>query len=220
MFDKKEYMKEYNKRWRENHPEYNKQYNKRWRKDNPEYVKQHNKQWHKDNPEYDKQRREKNPEYTKSCYKQWSEDNKEHRKEYKKKWRERNPEYGKEYYRNKLKTNLKYNLNHKIKTAIGISLKGNKAGRHWEDLVGYTLNDLTKRLQSTMPECYTWKDYMEGKLEVDHKVPISAHNFTSPENPDFKRCWALENLQLLPVKENRRKINHLDKPFQPALELC
>ncbi|GAI61384.1 unnamed protein product, partial [marine sediment metagenome] len=36
---------------------------------------------------------------------------------------------------------------------------------------------------------------------------------------DFKRCWALENLRLLPAKENMVKHNKLDRPFQPALRI-
>ena len=100
---------------------------------------------------------------------------------------------------------------------IWYSLKGNKAGRHWETLVGYTVKDLMRRLKKTMPKGYNWNDYLEGKLHIDHKIPKSVFNFTKPEHIDFKRCWALKNLQLLSAKENLRKNNHLSKPFQPAL---
>jgi len=106
-----------------------------------------------------------------------------------------------------------------MSTAINLSLKGNKKGRHWEDLVGYTLKKLKNRLQKTMPEGYTWQDYMDGKLHIDHIIPKSIFNFTKPEHPDFKRCWALENLRLLPAKENQEKSNKLKKPFQSALKL-
>lgn len=34
---------------------------------------------------------------------------------------------------------------------------------------------------------------------------------------DFKRCWALRNLQLLPAKDNLRKNAKIGKPFQPSL---
>jgi 5-methylcytosine-specific restriction endonuclease McrA len=100
-----------------------------------------------------------------------------------------------------------------------MSLKGNKAGRRWEPLAGYTLSDLIKRLNKTMPEGYTWQDYLTGKLQVDHIIPRSVFNFTRPEHTDFKRCWALNNLRLLPARENSIKSNHLKKPFQPALKI-
>ena len=117
------------------------------------------------------------------------------------------------------KTDLKYNLNRRMKTAIGMSLKGNKAGRHWEDLVGYTLINLIKRLKKTMPKGYTWQDFLEGKLHIDHIIPKNVFNFTKSEHIDFKRCWALNNLQLLPAKENLIKNDKLARPFQPALNM-
>ena len=104
-------------------------------------------------------------------------------------------------------------------SGIGISIKGNKNGRHWETLIGYKLNDLIKHLKSTMSKGYTWQNYLEGKLHIDHKIPISVFNFSKPEHPDFRRCWALSNLQLLPAKENIVKRDKLTKPFQPALQI-
>lgn len=131
-----------------------------------------------------------------------------------------NKEWWRRYISERYKTDLKHQLSHKMKVAIYISLKrGNKKGRHWEDLVGYTLNKLERRLQKTMPEGYTWQDFMEGKLHIDHIIPISAFNFTESRHPDFKRCWVLDNLRLLPSKENHIKWGKLEKPFQPALKL-
>ena len=113
-----------------------------------------------------------------------------------------------QYVKERLKTDLKYNLRMKISKAINESLrygkriKSNKNGRHWEDLVGYKLKDLIIRLVSTMPKGYNWEDVKKGELHIDHIIPISAFNFTQPEHIDFKRCWALENLRLLPKKDN------------------
>ena len=39
-----------------------------------------------------------------------------------------------------------------------------------------------------------------------------------PEDEDFKRCWALSNLQPLWMSENRSKNDKLEKPFQPSLK--
>ena len=122
------------------------------------------------------------------------------------------------YYENH-KTDLKFNLNGRMRTAIGATLKGNKNCRKWENLVGYSVDKLMEHLKKTMPKGYSWGDYLKGKLHIDHIIPISAHNFTKTEHTDFKRCWALKNLRLLPAKENRIKFNHLGRPFQPALLL-
>lgn len=68
-----------------------------------------------------------------------------------------------------------------------------------------------------MPKGYTWADFMAGRLHIDHKVPLAAFNFTTSEDLDFKRAWALSNLQLLPEADNIAKSDSLDGPFQPSL---
>ena len=119
------------------------------------------------------------------------------------------------------KTDLKFNINSRMGGMVWHSLKakGVKAGRKWESLVDYKIKDLIERLKKTMPKGYTWKDFLKGKLEIDHIIPIDAFNFDKTENTDFKRCWALGNLRLLTKRENRIKSNKLDKPFQPALKI-
>ena len=124
-----------------------------------------------------------------------------------------------EHGRAKRKVNLRFNLNGKISSHISRALKSNKAGRHWETLVGYTVNELKTHLEKTMPNGYCWNDYLQGKLHVDHIMPKSIFNYTKPEHPDFKRCWALENLQLLSAHENLKKSNKIDGVFQPSLKI-
>jgi len=177
----------------------------------------------------------KNKEKQKQYHKQWEVNNKEHRKEYMKKynkqWKINNNEYYKQYYQEnkehrneyknkKHKTDLKFNLNHRISSAIRKSLKGNKAGKHWESLVGYTVKDLINHLKTTLPPHYTWQDYLEGKLHLDHIIPKSVFNFTKYTHIDFRNCWSLSNLQLLPAEENLIKGAKLYEPFQPSLKMA
>lgn len=172
----------------------------------------------------------KNKEDKRRWMEQWYINHLEYKKAYNKQWHLDNPYIKKEiiystkkrncYLRQRSKTDLKYNLNRRMTSAIGRALKGNKSGRKWENLIGYTLNELIKRLQQTMPKGYDWQDYLQGKLHIDHIIPKSIFNYTKPEHPDFKRCWELNNLQLLPAKENVTKDNKIGKPFQPALQLC
>lgn len=124
-------------------------------------------------------------------------------------------------FHDKNKVNLKYQLNNRMRDGIRGSLKrGAKTGRRWEDLVGYGVADLKKHLKSTMPDNYSWQDFLNGELQIDHITPITAFNFDFPEHIDFKRCWALENLRLLPASENISKKNKLIKPFQTALKIA
>ena len=145
--------------------------------------------------------------------KQYYQKNKEHYKQY-------SQEHGKQYYHKKYRADLKYNLNNRMGSAIRQSLKSNKAGKHWESILGYTVNDLIKHLKKTMPEDYTWQDFLNGKLHIDHIIPINAHNFDQVGQIDFLKCWSLENLQLLSAAENLKKRTKLYKPFQPSLKMA
>lgn len=180
----------------------------------------------------------KDKEKGKERKKQWYINNRERILKHNKEYRNREDinimikKYKKIYYQNnkisinkhkryRYKTDIKFKLNCIIGKAIRKSLisKKNKRGNHWETLVGYTINDLFKHLKKTMPKDYCWKDFIEGKLHIDHIIPISVFNYTQPEHHDFKRCWSLENLRLLPSKENIIKGNKLIKSFQPALNI-
>lgn len=125
-------------------------------------------------------------------------------------------------HRERIKKDLKYKLNRSMSSCICKSLKGKKNGHKWLDLVPYTIDDLTKRLKKTLPKGYAWEDFTKGKgvLHIDHIIPMSAHNFKTPVDEDFHRCWALKNLQLLPAKENMSKNAKLTKHFQPSLRIA
>lgn len=223
-----------------------KKYMKQWRKDNAKHIKKYTKKWNRDNPNYGEQFRKSHPDYHKEYYKEYGKDyhkryyqnNSSTKKEYAKQYYQNNLGYYKEYneqYRkdnfvkiknakneytkNRCKTDLKFHLNCRMKNAIWKSLKSKKAGRHWESLVGYTCEDLIKRLKRTMPKNYCWQDYMEGKLHIDHIIPKSVFNFTKSGHIGFQKCWALKNLQLLPAKENISKSNKLARPFQFAFQI-
>ena len=94
-------------------------------------------------------------------------------------------------------------LNNRISTDIRHALKGNKKGRHWETLVGYTINDLMEHLGNLFQPGMTWGN--QGEWHIDHKVPKVFFHFDKPEDPDFRLCWTLSNLQPLWAIDNLRK---------------
>ncbi len=119
------------------------------------------------------------------------------------------------------RTETRYALNRRMRDLMNVSLKrrGGTKSAKWEILVGYTVENLERHLIKMMPAGYTWKDFLEGRLHIDHIIPLSAFNFFGPAHMDFKHAWSLKNLQLLPEKENLRKGARLTRPFQPALAL-
>ena len=209
MFDQKEYTRKYHQEHREKEKEYSKQY----RKNNPEKRKQSVKHWCENNPEYNKKYYIKNKDNIKKRTKKYYQDNCEKMREFMKKYSLKHIEKSREYsrqwskanqhkIREKRKTNIRFNLNERIRGSIKDALKGGKGGRRWESLVGYTLKDLKNHLEQTIPEGYCWSDYLKGSLHIDHIIPIRAFVFNRPEDEEFKQCWNLQNMRLLPAKQN------------------
>lgn len=99
-----------------------------------------------------------------------------------------------------------YKVHHNVSRAIRSALGKAKNGRRWEVLVGYTLSDLRCHLEARFSEGMTWDNY--GEWEIDHIRPRSSFSFVSAEDEDFKKCWALDNLQPLWRSDNRRKWAH------------
>jgi len=133
------------------------------------------------------------------------------------------PEYGfkkrtfcsnqcsKKYHQGKKGSEPKKYINRRISKAIQASLKrkgASKNYKHWEDIVGYTLDDLKERLESQFKQGMSWDNY--GKWHIDHIRPVASFKFESFEDEDFKLCWSLNNLQPLWAKDNVRKADKWD----------
>lgn len=159
-----------------------------------------------------------NPEKAYAIKARWAKINSKKVKERHRVWRKANSDkiqkYGRKSYAKEYSVPRK-RLNRNISSAIWLSLKGNKRGAHWEDLVGYTIEMLKKHLEAQFVNGMTWDNY--GQWHIDHRIPKNVFNFTKPEHLDFKRCWMLENLQPLWAKENLEKYTKIDEPFQPSL---
>jgi hypothetical protein len=213
------------KEWRKKNSEKVKLYEKkRSGKKNSENRKLYQKEWREKNPKKIKEWREKNYENIKLLEKEYYDKNKKIKILQAKEWREKNPERSKLLQNKRRKERYKidsnFRLNHNIGSQIYNCLKGNKHGKHWEQLVGYTLRDLMRHLekQFTNKNGYTWENY-GWYWHIDHIIPIAIFNFTRPENPDFKRCWALSNLQPLYGPENISKGATIKQAFQPMLQI-
>jgi len=101
----------------------------------------------------------------------------------------------------------KHRISRNIRTGIYKSLHTGKGGG-WEKAVGYTLLELKKYLEKQFVDGMSWDNY--GEWQIDHIKPISGFNFQSMKDPDFKRYWALSNLQPLWAEDNWHKRKKLD----------
>lgn len=217
-------MKFFKKLWAANNRERIRVYDRSRYKINPREKLDKNKLWRKANPEKFRRQcldqRKKHSHRIKEWYKGYYAENREKIKQNVALWAKNNPEKRKAQARKvmakKLST-INGHLTSTIKGSIYKALKENKKRRRWETLVGYTIEQLKQHLEKQFKEGMTWNNYGKYGWHIDHIIPISAFNFEKPEDDDFKRCWALKNLQPLWAKENLIKQNKIDRHFQPNL---
>lgn len=187
---------EYYKKNKEYINERNRKYTKEWYRNNAESQRELARQRYKNNIEKEKARRIK-----------YRETHLEYFKEYNKKWRENNPKYSGTWTKNRRDKDPKFRLSKNISREIRKAIDINKNGRRWEDLLGYTLCDLVAHLEKQFKDDMSWGNY--GKWHMDHVKPIDSFDFTSYNDPQFKECWSLANLQPLWAEENMKKSNKL-----------
>lgn len=104
------------------------------------------------------------------------------------------------------RTDPKYRAEQSFSTSMRRALKGKKNGRQWETLVGYTMMELSRRMEEQFQDWMTWDNYGVA-WHIDHIVPKSWFTYDGPDDPEFKKCWALSNLQPLAIKTNLLKSN-------------
>jgi len=80
-----------------------------------------------------------------------------------------------------------------------------KGGRKWRDILGFGPVELMAHLQSLFLPGMTWENYGYRGWHIDHKKPVCSFQFRTVDDPGFKECWSLTNLQPLWSLENFRK---------------
>jgi hypothetical protein len=229
------------KKWREK----NKDYFVRHRLANPEMYKASGERWRAANPDKVKEieaNRAPRPEYKRRYGKAYYErnkddlkkrsieryaENRERNREYAARYKRENPEITQAWIENnrdklrqydaKRRSTPKGRIDDGMSSGIRASLAEGKNGRSWESLVGYTLDELMAHLEARFLPGMSWANYGRHGWHIDHVIPKAAFNYESPEHHDFKRAWALSNLQPLWAKDNIVKSAKLSKPFQPSL---
>lgn len=182
-----------------------KMYQAEYRAANPEQIKAYAKSW-----------RIKNPERAAKKIREWKEANPDYRLKNIDHFRAKDREY-----QAKRRATPKGRVDDALSAGIRDTLKrGEKRGTRWELMVGYSVDALMRHLERLFQPGMSWKNYGRGGWHIDHIIPRSAFNYETPEDIDFRRCWALDNLQPLWEFDNISKGARLDKPFQPSLAIA
>lgn len=112
------------------------------------------------------------------------------------------------YKKKRRNIDIHYYLNEKMSNSIRIALLGEKV-KNWESIVGYTQYDLKLHLEGTLPNI-TWEEFLKEDYHIDHIIPKSLYTFKDEDDPEFKKCWDLKNLRIIPANENLEKLASLD----------
>jgi hypothetical protein len=225
------------KNWRQENDVRNKELDRIYYRKNSIIIRSKAKDWVEKNPEKTKATQSvyyiKNRKKILDYQKEYAKTNKDTIRQYKRQWqrnfrelnqdeiaKKRTKYRSKENVRNRELANqkrrrksfgIKGRINHNISTSIRNCLKGNKKGRKWEEIVGYTLDELISHLEKQFDDKMTWQNYGRKNdphgWEIDHRVPQSWFNYSSYEDKEFKECWALKNLQPKWMLENISKNN-------------
>jgi hypothetical protein len=203
-----------------------KDYQIRYRKLNRKDIKEHKKEYYLLNKdkikkrvsEYQKLYREQRNVYQRKYYRLNKEKKLKANRKYRQSHQELVSQINKNYNQSHREQRKGYDrkriatpngrLSNRMGNAMRTALKQNKAGRHWEVLAGYTIDDLIRHLESKFTNGLTWKKFFKEGYHIDHIKPKSLFHYETAEDPEFKECWALENLQPLEKIENLKKSNH------------
>jgi hypothetical protein len=126
--------------------------------------------------------------------------------------------YKRNYHIKRYQEDLIYKLRHDVSSSINKTLNrnnGSKMGKSIMNYIGYTFDDFIKHIESQFEPWMNWgnrghyitKEWRDNDSstwvwQIDHIVPHASLRYDSMAHPNFKKCWALENLRPLSAKQN------------------
>ena len=185
--EKKEYKKEYDKKYNIQNKEKKREKRKKYLLENKEKLKEKKKIYYINN-------KEKVKEKSKIHY----QNNKEEKIKYTKEYRENNKEQRNKYLKNKRDKNPLFKLRCNIRNRILKSIKNNsysKKSRTFE-ILGCSYEDFKQHLERQFTKGMTWQN--QGEWHLDHIYPVSLAKDEQEliklnHYTNFQPMWALEN---------------------------
>ena len=199
------------KRYNAEHKEERQAYSKVWNENNKERRK-----------EKDAIRWQNNKAHINAVHAIWVENNREHLSEYNKEFRAENADYLREYNRlylsDRRKNDPVFKLRKQTSSRISTYLRSVGSGKNRQSLLKhleYSFDELKTYLENQFESWMTWDNYgiydpktwndsdsSTWTWNIDHIVPHSDLPYSSMEDNNFKKCWALDNLRPISAKQN------------------
>ena len=156
---------------------------------------------------YAREWRAKNPEKSSAAARsRYAKDPDKH-KGHGRRYNERHPERRLQIMRNyRAKKGEAFRLRNNLGAYLSTTLR--KAGMpknrsSWEEILGYTADDLIRHVERQFTKGMTWENY--GEWHLDHITPVVSFSYESVNDPEFLACWSLANLRPMWASENISK---------------
>ena len=105
-------------------------------------------------------------------------------------------------------------LRHNISSLVGHYLSDRRYNKHKTSKLRYltlSVPELQTHLESKFESGMSWDNYGRKTgircWNIDHITPDSWFLYESPDDPSFKACWSLDNLQPMWEDDNIKKSN-------------
>jgi hypothetical protein len=124
-------------------------------------------------------------------------------------WRNNNKDHINSYYRQKYKTQINYRICHNMRSRIAAALKKNVKSKSTKELLGCSIPDLIKHIESKFKPGMSWENYGHKGWHIDHIKPLLAEGNNLQDERLLKELCHYTNLQPLWCFENISKSNHI-----------
>jgi len=112
-------------------------------------------------------------------------------------------DYSKNYIKNRQKTDADFKLRGVLRSRISTAIKRNPKAARTMVLIGCSITELRKHLESQFEPGMTWDNHSTHGWHIDHIIPCKHFNLTDPEQQ--KICFHYTNLQPMWAKDNLSK---------------
>jgi hypothetical protein len=212
-FDLKKYHGEYQKKYRKDSPVH-----AAWHEANKEKIREYQKEYRAKNKhkraEYTKANIEKlkaqkvahharNKSKYNNLSKEWYKNNIDKKRKYLEKHKDKFQKIFNERRKERRKTDPDFKLISTTRNRIKVAVKNNQKSCKSIHLLGCTIQELRKHLESKFLPGMSWENYSYRGWHIDHIVPCASFDLSKED--EQKKCFHYSNLQPLWAVDNIKK---------------
>jgi len=112
-------------------------------------------------------------------------------------------EYKRQYTARRRKTDIHFRLKELVRTRLGIAMRGNQKSGTTIELLGCSIENLKKYLETKFTSGMTWENYNLTGWHIDHITPLDKFDLT--DELQIRIACHFTNLQPLWCEDNYSK---------------